>query len=300
MGKISYSSLRLQRRKLRRIAEAIRTSYWKPGANFLEEIFRSLKNHIDDGDIVTVSEKAISIALGNIVDESSFKAGFTARLIARYWIRYVWGYILSLLCHLREKTIIRLRNYPLEEGGRHKQVAIAYVGLIHALHWGSEGGIDASNLPYSYVCLPIRNPEKIADTIRRWIFKRLNKRVGVIIVDTDKTYSLKSIHITPRRVSVKGIHAIGPIAYIVGRMLRFRRRSTPIAISGVRVSVETALEMAEVANRLRGSGAGMTVWDMAERFGVPLTEVTWEMLEKVEHKPIVIFKLSKLRRFRGG
>ncbi|MFQ6095209.1 MAG: hypothetical protein ACE5NN_03590, partial [Candidatus Bathyarchaeia archaeon] len=62
------------------------------------------------------------------------------------------------------------------------------------------------------------------------------------------------------------------------------------ALAGSNLTTNASLEIAEAAHKLRGSGAGPTVWDMARRFGVPLTHVSWEMLEGIAHKPIVIFK----------
>jgi F420-0:gamma-glutamyl ligase-like protein len=70
-------------------------------------------------------------------------------------------------------------------------------------------------------------------------------------------------------------------------------RATPVAISGSTMDPDTALNIADLANRARGSGAGRTVWDMAEAFDVPLTEVTWTMLDKVEHKPLVIVRAKR-------
>ncbi|MCW3976607.1 MAG: hypothetical protein NWE77_01600, partial [Candidatus Bathyarchaeota archaeon] len=69
---------------------------------------------------------------------------------------------------------------------------------------------------------------------------------------------------------------------------RLKRHATPVAIAGSKLSTRKALSIAEVANRTRGFGAGRTVWDMAEAFNVDLVDVTWEMLGKVSHKPIVI------------
>jgi F420-0:gamma-glutamyl ligase-like protein len=43
----------------------------------------------------------------------------------------------------------------------------------------------------------------------------------------------------------------------------------------------------------RGFGAGRTVWDMAETFKVDLADVSWEMLETVKHKPIVIVRAKR-------
>jgi F420-0:gamma-glutamyl ligase-like protein len=272
-------------------AFAIATSYWKPGEDFLQMIVNSVKGRIDDGDFLTVSEKAISTALGNLIDESLVRPSMLARFLAKYWMRLVWGYALGPLCHQRKKTIRRHRAYPIREGSAHKQVALRLAGFLQALMHGSEGAIDGSNLPYSYVCLPLKNPQTIAQKIQRHIKTELNKQVTVLIIDTDKTYSLRNFHFTPRPKPIQGIHSYGGVfAYILGRFLRLKRRSTPIAVAGSKLSVDEALTIAEITNKTRGFGAGRTVWDMAETFNVALTEVSWKMLNRIEHKPIVILK----------
>jgi len=158
--------------------------------------------------------------------------------------------------------------------------------------FGSEGGIDASNLPHSYVSLPLRNAPRIAQEMHECIKSKLGKNVAIMIIDTDKTYSLGGFHFTPRPKPIKEIHSLGGIlAYVIGRFFRMKRRATPIAVAGSDMPIEEVLEISEVANRARGFGAGRTVWDMAETFGVSsLGGVTWEMLEGVEHKPIVIVR----------
>lgn len=272
-------------------ALGIVTTYWRPGRNYLEEIIEGVRGKIADGDFVVVSEKAISTALRNIVDESMVKPSLIAKLIAKYWMRIVWGYFLGPLCHFREKMLRRLREYPLEMGSRHKQVALQHAGLLQALMFGSEGGIDGSNLAYSYVSLPLNNADEIAERIWKQIWLRLRKKVFVIIVDTDKTYSFRNFHFTPRPKPIKGIHSFGGfLAYVIGRMFKLKRRATPIAVAGCKLPAEKALEIAAIANRVRGFGAGRTVWDMAESFKVELTGVSWEMLETVKHKPIVIIR----------
>jgi len=272
---------------------AIRTEYWMPNSNYLDIIVSALKGKLNDGDLIVISEKALSIAKGLIIDEKSVKAGFLARILACFWMRIIWGYFLGRLCRLRKKNIQRLRRYPCVDGSRHKQVALRYAGFSEALLWGSEGGIDGSNLPYAYVCLPLDDPQRDADEIRLYIRSKLGKRVAVMIVDTDKTYSFRNFHFTHRPVSFDGIHRLPTAGYILGRILKLKRRSTPIAISGIRLDVESALNIAEAANRARGFGAGRTVWDMADRFGVDLTGVTWEMLKRIEHKPIVIVRVRR-------
>ncbi|MCJ7422928.1 coenzyme F420-0:L-glutamate ligase [Candidatus Bathyarchaeota archaeon] len=272
----------------------VTTEYWKPGDSYLQSIVDGVKGKIADGDFVVISEKAISTALGNIVDESVIKPSLSARFIAKYWMRVVWGYFLGPLCDFRKKLLQALRNFPLKQGSAHKQVALQYSGLLQALMFGSEGGIDGSNLPYSYVCLPLRNANDVAQEIRGLLSSTLQRNVFTMIVDTDKTYSFRNFHFTPRPTPVGSIHSFGGVfAYTMGRMLRLKRRATPIAVAGCKISVEDSLEIAQAANKARGFGAGRTVWDMAERLEVEVDKVSWEMLMTVKHKPIVIVRSKR-------
>jgi len=272
-------------------AVAVTTRYWRPSEDYLKQIVKAIENKVEDGDFVTISEKAISAALGNIVDESVVQPSWFARFLAKYWMRSVWPHVLGPLCHLRKRTIQHLRAYPIEEGSFHKQVALEHGGFLQALMQGSEGAIDGSNLPYSYVSLPLKNPQQIAQKIQWQVESKLGRKVTVVIVDTDKTYSLKGFHFTPRPKPLKGIHSFGGfLAYVAGRFFKLEKRATPLAVAGSQIAIEEAIEIAEMANRSRGSGAGRTVWDMARTFRVPLAGVTWEMLDKVKHQPIVIVK----------
>jgi F420-0:gamma-glutamyl ligase-like protein len=272
----------------------ITTKYWKPNENYLQEIVKNVEGKIVDGDFVVISEKAISTASNNIIDENRVSPSLSAKLIAKYWMHIVWGHFLGILCHFREKLLLHLREYPLDMGSRHKQVALWHSGLLQALMFGSEGGIDGSNLAYSYVSLPLRNADEIAEKIRIKIWASFRKKVFVIITDTDKTYSFRNFHFTPRPKPINGIQSFGgAIAYVIGRGFKIKRRATPIAVAGCQITAEEALEIAEIANRARGFGAGKTVWDMAEKFGVNLTEVSWEMLETVKHKPIIIVRSKR-------
>jgi F420-0:gamma-glutamyl ligase-like protein len=136
--------------------------------------------------------------------------------------------------------------------------------------------------------------DAVAEEIRRQIWAASRKRVMVMIVDTDKTYSFRNFHFTPRPNPFRGIHAFGGfVAYVVGRAFKLEKRATPLAVAGGFMSPEQALTVAEVSNRARGFGAGRTVWDMAETFKVSLSDVSWEMLETVRHKPIVIVRKKR-------
>jgi F420-0:gamma-glutamyl ligase-like protein len=273
-------------------AVAVESYYWKPGDDYIKDIIEAIKNIVANGDFVTVSEKAVSTALGNLIDEKNVEPSRLARFIAKYWMRIVWPYILGPVCHLRQKTIEFLRSYPTEEGSHHKQLALEQSGFLQALMHGSEGAIDGSNLPYSYMSLPLENAQAVAQELRERIRSELQKNVTMAIVDTDKTYSLKGFHFTPRPKPLKGIHSFGGfLAYVAGRSLKLKKRATPLAVSGPKkITTEEAIEIAKIANRTRGTGAGRTVWDMAKTFNVNLTDVTWKMLDSVKHRPIVIIR----------
>jgi F420-0:gamma-glutamyl ligase-like protein len=270
---------------------SIATDYWKPGEKYVSSILDAVEKRVTDGDFVVVSEKALSTALGNIVDESSVSPSFAAKLISRLWMRVAWGYFLSVLCHFGQRLTRRLREYPLDAGSRHKQVALQQAGLLQALMWGSEGGVDGSNLPYSYVSLSLSKPSELAAAIQQQIWLKLKKKVFVIITDTDKTYSFRNFHFTPRPKPMKGIQSVGGVtAYVIGRMFRFRKRPTPLAVAGGELQAKEALKIANIADRARGPGSGATVWDMAARFEVAATGISWDMLSQIKHKPVVFVR----------
>ena len=269
----------------------VATKYWKPGEKYLNIILDGIRKKVANGDFVVVSEKALSTALNNIVDESSVHPSFSAKLISNLWMRIGWGYFLGVLCHFGQRLTQRLREYPIEAGSRHKQIALEQAGLLQTLMWGSEGGIDGSNLPFSYVSLPLNSAYEVAEEIRKQIWVELKKNVSVVIVDTDKTYSFRNFHFTPRPKPMNGIHSFGGvISYLVGRILKLKKRSTPLAVAGYKLHQLEALKIANIADRTSGSGSGATVWDMAARFKVDVTEIGWDALSRARHKPVVIIR----------
>lgn len=278
-------------------ALAVATSYWKPSDNYTDKIINALEGKIENRDFVAISEKAISTAKGNIIDESIVKPGLNARIIAHLWMRVAWGYPLGILCGFGQRLLRRLREYPLESGGRHKQVAIQHAGLMQALMFGSEGGIDGSNLPYSYVSLPLGNAAEIVQEIQNQIRLKLRKNVCVIIADTDKTYKFRNFFFTARPNPMKGIHSLGGLtAYILGRMLKLKKSSTPLAVAGCNLQASEALIITNIADKARGPGSGATVWDMAARFQVEVNGVNWNMLTKIRHKPLVIVRTKNCKQ----
>lgn len=272
-------------------ALAVQTGYWKPNSNYLRQILEALEDKIRDGDFVVVSEKALAIATGNIIDESTIKPGHNAKFLASFWMRTVWGYHLGYLCGFGMRLLLRLRQYPLDSGSRHKQVALEQAGLMQALMFGSEGGIDGSNLAYSYVSLPLKNAEVFAQKIATALLDNFDKSICVIVADTDKTYLFRNFYFTPRPTPMRGIKSFGGVAtYVFGRILKLKRSSTPLAVVGNALSAREALTITNIADRARGPGSGATVWDMAARFKVAVDGVSWEMLDAVGHKPLVIVR----------
>lgn len=270
--------------------KTLKTKYWRPGTEYSEILLKFVRIHSIEKDFVVISEKAISIASGRMIDEAKISAGLSAKFLASFWIRKIWGFFLGPLARINRVNIERLRNFPLKEGAAHKQVVLSYAGPFYALKNFSEGGIDASNLPYELVSLPLKDPSLVARKISSFIVDKTGKRLTVMLLDSDKTFSLKSLHFTSRPTSVRGIYNIGPLAYLLGRFLKMRARSTPVAISCEYLDAEDALKISAIANRAMKSGAGQTVWDMSRRFNVNITKVSWKMLESLIHRPIVIVR----------
>jgi F420-0:gamma-glutamyl ligase-like protein len=271
----------------------ITTKFWKPKEDYITCIIKAVTGRVVDGDFVVVSEKAISTTQGNIIDEEKIAASDNAKFLASFWMRVIWGYPLGITCHFGQRLLRRLRQYPLDLGSKHKQVVLEHAGWGQALMFGSEGAIDGSNLPFSYVSLPLKSVQKVAEQIQMEIQRCLGKIVCVVIVDTDKTYRVGNFCFTPRSCTFEGIHSFGQfalLAYVVGKFLRLRESSTPLAVAGCQLDVLEALKIANIADKVHGVGSGATVWDMAARFQVQLDSVTWDMLCQVEHKPVVIVR----------
>ena len=244
------------------------------------------------GDVLAVSEKAISTASGNIIDEAIIQPGKLAWFLATFWTKQVWGGPLGRILGLKDQTLLNLRSYPEYEGAAHKQLALSKAGFLQSLRHYSEGGIDASNLPFTYVSLPLNDAEQIASSIREAILDETGASVTVMIVDGDTTYSRRNLHLAPRKTETPGlIHFGGFMTFIIGRSLGFKARQTPIAISGEAIEPDKALWYARLFHKQCGGGAGRTAWSMSQKMDTSLTGVTWEMLESVDHYPLTIIRV---------
>jgi len=278
------------------VAFPVKTSYWKPRKSFLLEVCRKLEGKISHGDVIVFSEKALSVALNNIYDESTVKPRFIHKIMAFLIMNILWGYVLGEIVKLKRETIEWIRKTPISEISAHKALSLKIGGLLQALKPSSEAGVDTSNVPYTYVSLPLTKCS-IVEELRRTLEKCLEKKVSVLIVDSDRAYVHRrlSLALASRKTCLKHLRNYGVLSYILGRTFRdtFYPRATPVMYSGMKIDLRLLLEVAEVADRARGVGAGRTVFEMARRFGVSVGEVTWEMLSSIPHYPIVIVKFIR-------
>jgi F420-0:gamma-glutamyl ligase-like protein len=142
------------------------------------------------------------------------------------------------------------------------------------------------------VSLPLIEPEKIAYRIREEILRRKRLSVNIIIADGDSTFSWRNLHIAPRRVRTPGfIHFGGFFSYVLGRLFHLRARPTPVAYAGEPLNPDRMLWLTRIAHKTAEPGGGRTVWGMSTRFSTGLTGITYEMLDSVEHTPIIIIRL---------
>ncbi len=278
------------------VALPVKTSYWKPRKFFLPEVCMKLKGKVSHGDIIVFSEKALSVALNNIYDEGTIKPRFIHKVMAFLIMNILWGHVLGEITKLKHETLEWIRKAPINEISVHKALSLKIGGLLQALKPSSEAGIDTSNVPYTYVSLPLMKCS-IVEKLRRALEKCLEKKVSVLIVDSDRVYVHRRLNLAlaSRKTCLKHLRNYGVLSYVLGRTFRsmFYPRATPVMYSGMKIDLRLLLEIAEIADRARGIGAGRTVFEMARRFGVRVSEVTWEMLSSIPHYPIVIVKFIR-------
>ena len=267
--------------------------YWRPGTNFIDLILRTYSRDLRDEDFVVISEKALSVALGEILDESELEIGICVKA-ATDLVRKVW-WLIGRICGIKG-PLEEIASLPLDIISKHKALALKVGGMKHFLKPLSEAGIDASNLPLSYVSLPLRNPNRVADDIRKNVEEETGRRVNVLIQDTDKSFLLKgsSLILATRPSEVKGLRDWGALSYLLGMCFKglFRAFPTPVGYSGEEMDPIRLLKIARAAESSRGWGTGRDVFEMATTFGVQPNGVTWEMLEERPHFPVVIVRLK--------
>jgi len=157
--------------------------------------------------------------------------------------------------------------------------------------------VDLTNVPGTYAVLLPRDPEGSAERIYSEIKRELNVDVVVMIVDTDATYRFLKWYITALPCAIDGIvSGIGVLGYILGKLAGVLNvgglcGATPLAITGNKVykkySLEEILHIAEVSDRCRADPT-KSVHEYIEKYNT--FEIGEEVLERMEHTPIVVVK----------
>ena len=283
------------------IAIPLRSDIWKPKTDFKNKIVEMVRGVALDGDYVVVSEKALSVALGLLYDESSIKSDLYSKVMTYLITRVLWGALLGRVCRLSSETLHLLRSYPLADGARHKKLALRVGGLLQAFKPTSEAGIDTTNIPGYLVSLPLKKPFEVAHEIREHIADRLKVNVRVVIADSDKCYRFKPIPklvLTSRKTEMPSSVNLGFLSFLVARALDrfFSPYATPVGFSPCDIDLEELLIVSELADRARGPGAGRTLFEVERRLGIRASEVTWEALDSLPHHPVVVVKKVKKSR----
>lgn len=268
----------------------IHTNYIKPNQSY-DIIIDALEDRVEDYDFLVISETPIAISQGRIVDESRFKPSWAAYLLADWWSKYLWGYILGPIFGVKKRTIQNLKKLP-PEARCHKELILKCYGWKHALKPASEAGVDLSNAPGTYVSLLPEKPEKVVDDISSKIYSRTGKKVTVMIVDTDATYNLAGISFTSLPHAITQIKSnLGIFAYLLGRIGTIQG-PTPLAVSRV-MNLEKILEVSLMAEECQKENEinMETVYDMTQTFNEDFSGITVDMLDSVPHTPAVIVRM---------
>ena len=286
----------VRNRKIRVIVRFYRRpfTYWYPGIDVIGELVRKYGRIANNGDFLVISEKALATAYGYIYDESSIRVDTITRILTFILNRYVWGYLLSRYIGIKTRQLLLIT--PTEVMARHKKLALKYGGFKHFIKPVSEAGIDAKNLPYQYVALPLRDANRIARSIYQG-FLMHGKRVNILIIDTDRTFKpkrLSNIAFSTRKSFIRGVIDLGGFGYIIGKALPglFKVYPTPVAYYGDWVSLTTILRISRIARSIIGEGFGLNVYDMLSKLNKKsFDEVTWMDMSKITHYPAVLVRV---------
>ena len=268
-------------------------SYWFPGTDYVASIIHKYHEHMRNGDFLVISEKAIATARGYIYDERLVDVDTLLEVLTKL-TNWFW----SRICHrfFSRDTIKLLTNTPIDYIARHKKLALRYGGIVHFFKPLSEAGIDATNLPYTYVSLPLSRARREAEYVMRYIYRKIGKILNVMIIDTDKTFrpkKLRGIAFSTRPASVKGEIDLGALAYFLGKYVKKKFVETPtlVAYSGVWIGLPLLLKIAKIADRAMGSGLGANIFEMASRLGRSIVRVGWKDMLKLKHYPAVLARV---------
>jgi len=176
-------------------------------------------------------------------------------------------------------------------------------GIKHFLKPLSEAGIDTTNLPYTYVSIPLKNVDKIISELKSRIETLTSMRIHILVVDSDKCFQprrYRNIAFATRSVKIKGIIDLGAIAYFMGKKFKkyFIAYPTPVAYTGPWLGLKTLLRIAKIVDEIRGSGVGANIVEALRLLDVKsFDSMKWKDLMGLKHYPVAIVRVR--RRITG-
>ena len=163
----------------------IRTRLVKPKDDLVGIILEALARQrlaIDDGDVLVLASKVVSLAQGRLARLDTINPSEEAKKLAEKY-----------------ELDSRFAEVVLSEA---EEVFGGVPGALLTLKDGvliANAGVDRKNAPRAFVVLWPENPHGSAEEIRAEILKRADRRIGVLIVDS---------RVTPLRMGTTGV-AIG-------------------------------------------------------------------------------------------
>jgi len=160
----------------------IRTPLIKPREDITSTILNAARGQgvdVEDGDILAIASKAVAIAQGRIVDLSRVKPSAKAKALGKRF-------------DLQPEYVeLIIKEADKVYGGVTKALLTLKNSILTP-----NSGIDRKNTPRNSVVLWPENPHLTAEQIRTEIVEKIDKHVGVLIVDS---------RITPLRMGTVGI-----------------------------------------------------------------------------------------------
>lgn len=140
----------------------------KKGDSIVELILDNFNAPIENGDILLIAETVISKSIGNFIDLNTIEAGEEAHKIAKATKKE--PELIQLILNESNEVVVLGSDFIITE---------TKDGFVCA-----NAGIDESNIEYGFAKPLPPKPDSIAKQIREDLEKKTNKKLGVIITDT--------------------------------------------------------------------------------------------------------------------
>ena len=229
--------------------EAIQTPLIRPGEALLPVLRTSLREPLEDGDVLCVASKVVALEQGRIVRLADIRPSAQARCMPK--LRYskdfdVYPELAELV--LREAAVV------FRGQGDHVYLTLKDNVLI------ASAGIDLSNAPEGMAILWPERPWEWARAFRERLRERYRiRRVGVIVTDS---------HLTPLRRGVTGFAVacagFEPVLSDIGRPdlfgkpLRVTQRAVADGLATAAVLVTGEADECTPFARIRGASLEFT------------------------------------------